>query len=147
LISIPPEVQIRSTIKSGSVYYFEEPSFSSSEPHYFIVLNHFPHKDEIILLAHSSSRIEKVKYRRRDLPPETLVEIGSPDYSCFTVDSIVDCNVIIVKQIEELSRRLALGKLKLKTEIDQHIVEKLRLGVLASPLVDEELKRLLVDPT
>jgi len=106
LISIPPEVQIRSTIKSGSVYYFEEASFASCEPHYFIVLNHFPHKDEIVLLVYSSSRIEKVKYRRRDLPPGTLVEIGPCDYPCFTMDSIVDCNVVMVKQIEQLTRRL-----------------------------------------
>ena len=98
-------------------------------------------------MVYSSSRIEKVRRRRRDLPPETLVEIEPGDYPCFLVDSIVDCNIVMVKQIEELTKRLQAGKLKMKTQIEQHIVEKLRLGVRASPLVDEELKRVLADPT
>jgi len=143
MVSIPPEVQIKSSIKPGSVYYFPEKSFSSQAPYYFIVLNYSPLTDEVLLLVCSSSQIEKVRRRRRHLPIETLVDIGNHEYSCFTVDSIVDCNNVFPKPIDELIRKRGLGELDLKGEMAIEIVEKLRAGVLASPLVNEELKDIL----
>jgi len=137
-------VQIRASIRSGSVYYFTEESFSSSEPHYFIVLNHTPATDEVLLLVCSSSRIESVRRRRRQVPKETLVEISHGEYPEFTVDSIIDCNSVITKNIEELVDKLKVRKLKFKTEIGIEIVRELRFGVLASPLVAEEIKDLLI---
>ena len=78
------------------------------------------------------------------MPVETLVDIRNHEYSCFTVDSIVDCNNVFSKPIDELIRKRELGELDLKGEMASEIVEKLRAGALASPLVDEELKDILI---
>ena len=88
MIDIPPEVQIKATIKPGSVYYFSEDTFFSDEPHYFIVINKNPQSDIVILLVCSSSQIRKTKFRRRGLPG-TLVEIRKEQYEEFTRDSII----------------------------------------------------------
>lgn len=142
-MDIPPDIRIKSTIKPGSVYYFVEDSFSSPEPHYFIVINRYPVPDNIVLLVCSSSQIEKVKRRRRFLPPETLVEIKESQYIGFTKDSIVDCNNVLPKTIEQLIQKLEQNELKLKMEIDICLVEKLRNAVNASPLIDKDIKKLL----
>lgn len=139
-MKIPPDIQIKSTIKTGSVYYFKEESFSSNEPHYFIVINKNPLIDDQILLVCCSSQIENVKKRRRDLS-ETLVEIDREQYCEFTANkTIVDCNIIIKKRIEEIVDKLKKGQLKRKNEIDKSIIEEIRIAVCRSPLVEEWLK-------
>jgi len=145
LIDVPPEVAIRATIRPGSVYYFTESSFSSSEPHYFIVININPHEDRVIFLVCASSQIEKVKLRQKMCPNETLIEISSSKYSNFHVDSIVDCNKVIEKTIDHLVEKLVQSKLKLKTEMDMNLVKQLRQGVLQSPLVENRIKESLRD--
>jgi hypothetical protein len=143
MIDIPPEVRIRSLIRTGSVYYFPEDTFSSTVRHFFIVLNSSPATDRVLLLVCSSSRIEAVKRRRRHQPSQTIVEIAKTEYADFTVNSIVDCNTIIPKTISELASKLNSRELLCKTVMDASIVEKLRQGVLVSPLVADEHKDLL----
>jgi len=143
LIDIPPESQIKSTIKPGSVYYFKEETLTSKEPHYFIVINNNPVVDKIILLVCASSRIMKVKQIRRHLP-KTLVEIKERDYPDFTKDSIVDCNYVLSKTIDDIVEKLSAGNLKLKREMDISIVENLREAVINSPVVDPEIIEMLV---
>ena len=143
MIDIPPESQIKSTIKPGSVYYFKEETLTSKEPHYFIVINNNPVVDKIILLVCASSRIMKVKQIRRHLP-KTLVEIKERDYPDFTKDSIVDCNYVLSKTIDDIVEKLSAGNLKLKREMDISIVENLREAVINSPVVDPEIIEMLV---
>jgi hypothetical protein len=142
MVEIPAAVQIRTTIRQGSVYYFCVESFSSDVPHFFIVLNHFPIRDETLLLVCASSQIEKVKWRRRGLTG-TVVEIRNVEYVDFTVDSIVDCNTVFVKGVDELISKLEMGNLKAKSCMDTTLVEKLRKAVLKSPLVEKSVKNIL----
>ena len=142
MIHISPDIQIRATIRPGSVYYFPEETFTSDEPHYFIVINQKPLADEIILLVCASSKIESVKRRRRDLPG-TVVVIKKDEYPEFTRDSIVDCNTVITKRIENLVVKLRQGQLRPKKEMDITIVDKLRKAVMRSPRVEGERKRLV----
>jgi len=145
LIKVPPEVAIRSTIRRGSVYYFPEDSFQSSEPHYFIVLNTNPLEDEAIFLVCASSKINKVKQHRSTCPYETLVEITPDQYAGFKVATIIDCNDVFEKSIDQLVDKLLKEELKLKSEMDISIVEQLREGVMSSPLVEHRIKALLQD--
>lgn len=66
---------LRLTLRPGSVYYFQERSFTSPEPHYFIVVNRQPLAGEILVLTVISSKVERVKRLRKELPG-TIVEIG-----------------------------------------------------------------------
>jgi len=145
LVDVPPEVAIKATIKSGSVYYFVEESFSSHEPHYFIVLNRTPIKDNVILLVCASSKIEKVTRRRLHCPSETLVSISPVQYAVFKYETIIDCNNVFEKPIDHLVDKLAQGKLRSEDEMAPILVANLREGVIASPLIEEYIKELLKD--
>ena len=142
MIKIPPEVQIKSTIKPGSVFYFPEDTFKSNEPHNFIVLNHKPISDDVILLVCSSSKVKKVKRRRRNLPSTTVV-IKKEQYAGFTENSIIDCNDVFDRSIRELVEKLEQGELKPKKEMDIALVKKLREAVDKSPLVSRQLQAIL----
>ncbi len=145
MIDIPPEVAIKSTIKLGSVYYYPENSFHSSEPHYFIVINIDPQKDKIIFLVCVSSQIEKSKNRRRTCPIETLVEISPDKYPGFKVNSIIDCNYVRETNVGQLVDKLLRKELQIKSEMNEALVRKLRAGVLSSPLIERRVKTLLQD--
>jgi len=147
MILIPPEVQIKASIRPGCVYYFSEESFTSTEPHFFIVLNHSPIDDSMLLLVCPSSRPDSVRRRRKHLPVQTLVEIRKEEYAGFTSDSIVDCNTVIEKTVGELVVKLSKGALKVKPDMDMGIIQKLREAVQASPMVAEEYKELLATST
>lgn len=140
---IPPEIKIKSTIQPGSVYYFEEETLNSPEPHYFIVININPQEDTVILLVCASSQIDKVLKRRRTCSVETLVKISPTQYADFKTDSIIDCNSVFERTVDQLVEKLLNNKLRLKTEMSIEIVNKLRLGVLASPLIEFRIKALL----
>ena len=52
----------------GSVYYFAERHLTSPEPHYFIVVNSDPLAQQVLLLSVVTSKVEKVKLRRKACP-------------------------------------------------------------------------------
>lgn len=143
---MPPqwsEPLLNLTLRGGSVYYLQHRELSSAEPHYFIVLNLTPTVDEFLVLAVSSSNVSGVRTRSRDLPPETLVEISPTDFADFTVPSIVDCNYWFRVTRQELLQKLQAGLAREQSQMPAPILARLRRGVLASPLVEDEVKQLL----
>ncbi len=133
------------TLRGGSVYYFQHRDLTSPEPHYFIVLNLDPCGDEFLVLAVSSSNIVGVHDRNSNLPTNTLVEITPAEYADFTRHSIVDCNHLFRKTKNELLEKLRGGVACEKSSMPSSIVDRLRQGVLASPLVEDSVKVLLRD--
>ena len=107
-----------------------------------MVINKDPPKGPFLLLVCSTSQIEKAIERRRNIA-NTLVKIGQTEYSTFTTESIVDCNKVFKKTIEEIIDRLQSNKLKLKPEMPIEIVNKLRRAVIASPVVENLIKKML----
>lgn len=143
MVKVPPEVAIRGTIRAGSVYYFPHESFSSPEPHYFVVINIDPTIDEVILLICASSKIASVKSQWRNCPDETLVVISPHQYSGFKSISILNCNYVIEQSIDQLVERLSNKQLKLKPEMSIELVKQLRQGVIISSTVSGRIKGLL----
>ena len=134
---VPSNVVIRGTIRPGSVYYFRHEDFlHSTDPHYFAVINIDPTIEQIILLVCAHSGKFKVSQRRAGLPPQTLVQVAPSQYPGFIHPSIFDCNKVYTDNLENLIQRLANKQLELKPELDMQIVEQLRQGVLASPLIE-----------
>lgn len=143
MIDISPDVQIRATLRPGSVFYFCEETHGTETPHYFVVLNHEPLADQVVVLACASSQVEKVR-RRTARFPGTLVEVTRNQYLDFTADvTAFDSGNILTKTVPDLVRRLASGELRLKSEMPADIVANLRAAVKASPTVDRKIKALL----
>jgi hypothetical protein len=144
-LDIPPDVKIRASIRTGSVYYFPYEMLHSSQAHYFVVLNIDPISEKVIILLCASSQIEKVKLRNKYNPPETIVQISREQYPDFTTDiTVFDCNnSVFLQNINALVERLSQNKLQLKKEMDHTLVEKLRQGVISSRQIPVNIKRQL----
>lgn len=134
-------LNIRLSLRQGTVYYMAERTLSSIEPHFFIVLNTNPLRDETLLLVMSSSQIDSVKRRRVKEPPSTVVEINQVDYADFTKDSVVDCNNVFSKSLLELCEQYQKKGIVSKSDIPPSILAKLTQGVLDSRIVSEVDKR------
>ncbi len=135
--------RIKSTIEAGSVYYYHEKSIDSPKQHNFVVINIDPPKDTLIFLVCSSTKINHFRKLRSNCPDETLVEITPTQYSGFSEKSIIDCNDIFQKGIDEIARMFSKNKLQIKPVMGLRLVRKLRQGVILSPLVANEIKTLL----
>lgn len=145
-MDIPPSIHILATIRTGSVYYFEEEELLSDEPHYFVVLNQNPRTEEFLVLVCASSQVEKRKQiiQRLGFPQETLVLVLSSEYPIFSKDTVIDCNRVFEKTSQTLIEKLEQNKLKVCTEVmSDTILQKLIIGVLASSQISEKIKHLL----
>ncbi len=131
---------LRLTLRGGNVYYLQHRAMTSVEPHYFVVLNLDPLGDELLIMLVASSKIDKVKWRNRNLPEVTLVEIEHSEYREFSVPSIIDCNRCFRFSKHELLQKLQQQVAIEKTSMPPDIIEKIRAGVIASPLVEFEVK-------
>lgn len=134
---------IKSTITAGSVYYFHEESIDSPKQHNFIVINVDPSKDTLIFLVCSSTQIEYFRKLRKNCPGKTLVEITPIQYSGFSERSIIDCNHIFPKNIDEIARMLSKNKLQTKPVMGLRLVKKLRQGVVLSNQISNQIRALL----
>jgi hypothetical protein len=129
--------EIRLSLRSGTVYYMEDRALTSVQPHYFIVVNADPLADEVLLLTVASSQIDAVKRRRAKEPVSTVVEISEHDYAEFTKASIIDCNQVFTKSLQDLCEQWRRKEIVSKWDVPKEILAKLQQGVLDSRLVSE----------
>lgn len=138
------DVNIKSTVQSGSVFLFNEDSLGSDKNHYFIVLNHQPLSDELLLLVWARTLSEKVyiHIELSGLPYNTFVDITGK-YNWSKKPTIIDCNKLIEKSIDILINKFEENKLTMIGQIDKNILVKLREGAINSPLVEGHIKKKL----
>lgn len=145
---IPPEVQVHATLQTGSVYYFAEdsPKFTSTEPHYFVVVNQDPRTEEFLILVCASSQVTKTQDRIQNLgyPEETLVLLTPDDYELFTKDTVINCNTVFQKSIQEIIEKGNQGNLRVcRALMPPAIVAQLQQGIQASPRIERKIKKML----
>jgi len=142
LIDIPPEKRLKTTIKSGSVYWFSEDNIKP-KPHYLVVINHKPKTDENIILVKGSSQVEKIKKRKRYLSPKkTCVIVKKEEYSDFTDNTIFDCNRVYPYTQSEITQITKKPYFKFKPDMNEDIVDRLRDAVYESPCIENFIKEL-----
>ena len=134
------EAMLRLTLRAGSGYYLQHRVLSSAEPHYFVVLNQQPHDDNFLVFAVASSRVEGVRRRSQNMPAETLVDISPAEYPEFKVPSIVDCNHWFLVTRQELLQKLQANLASEKRPLPDALLARLRKGMLASELIEDEIK-------
>ena len=143
---MPPQwndALLRLTLRGGAVYYLKHRSMTSPEPHYFVVLNLDPIGDEFLVMLVASSKVENVIHRNRNLPKETLVRIDPAEYSEFSKPSIIDCNRYLRIGKQELLQKLQQQFAHEKSQMPTVILDKLRTGIAASPLIESEIKDMI----
>jgi len=135
-------MELRLGLRAGSVYYFQSRELSSGEPHYFIVVNRDPITTNLLLLTIVTSKVDKVRIRNRERP-HTVVEISPKEYDEFKVLSAVDCNVVLEKSLSELAGLVRRKEVRYHKDLSPEIFARIKTAILASALVEDELKLLL----
>ncbi|MCK4981915.1 MAG: hypothetical protein KAS17_03275, partial [Victivallaceae bacterium] len=108
-------------LRQGTVYYFQHRDLKSAESHYFVVINPNPLNNHLLVLGVFSSQIESTKLRRRNLPPDTLVEISPQEYTELDLDSIIDCNSPIYIQMEQLVEKINRKEVRYHSDLSKEL--------------------------
>lgn len=142
----PVPLELRLSLREGSVFYFQERKLSSAEPHFHIIVND-PLSQQVLLLTVVSSKIEKVKFRRRDCL-NTVVELSPRDLPrILTEPSIVDCNDLTRITLDDFSERWTRKEIQaFEEDLPIPLRQALRSAIHASEIVADELKALVTMP-
>jgi len=133
-------LEIRLSLRPGTVYYMAERHLTSVQPHYFIVVNRDPLGEELLLLAVYSSQVENVKRRRSREDGSTVVEISASEYVEFTKETVIDCNQVFTKSLQDLCAQWSRKEVVAKQDLPGDLLKAVQKGVLASRLVSEKDK-------
>jgi hypothetical protein len=136
-------IDLRLSLREGSVFYFQERTLSSAEAHFHIVVNN-PLVQQVLLLTVVTSKIEKVRYWRRDCL-ETLVELAPADLpKILTRPSIVDCNRLIRIPLDEFCERWTRKEINsFDKDLPLFLRRALRKAIHSSRIVPDEIKALV----
>jgi hypothetical protein len=135
-------LEIRLTLRAGSVYYFVDRSLTSPEPHYFVVANSKPLEQELVLLGVITSNVAWIKRLRRNLPG-TTIEIDPKKYDELAVVSIVDCNDVKLRTLAELVEKIQRKEVRHHKDVPKDVLAAIQAGIKASPIVDDDKKKLI----
>ena len=140
------DLKLRLSLREGSIYYFEERSLKSPQPHYFIVVNSDPLTQHVLVLGVVTSQVESVKLRRKTCP-ETLVELSPHLFNILKKASIVDCNDLKPIPLAEFSARFVRKEIHyFEKDLPAALRKALRKAIHASKIVPAEMKGLVATP-
>lgn len=92
----------------------------------------------------STTKIQERKLLRKH-SPGTLVEINKGQYEGFSKNSIVDCNDVYHKTVDQITNKFKSGDLTIKPEMKMSIIDELRNAVCNSPVPDPDIIDLLTE--
>lgn len=140
-------LDLRLSLREGSIFYLQDRKLTSPEPHFHIVVNADPLGQEVLLLSVVTSKVEKVKFRCRDRL-HTIVEMTPADLpEVLTKDSIVDCNELTRVSLEEFCERWTRKEIKIfGTDLPETLRRIVRGAIHASDILADELKALVALP-
>ena len=129
-------------IQEKKVYYFSNNDLNTAIPHSYICLKRTP--DDLLVLSCCTSKFETIRkfVETRNLPYETLVWLEADDI-IFTKDTYINCNQYFEKTVEEFKDLYENGRIEFRGEISDSHFEQIIYGLIASPLIDEEIKDIL----
>ena len=147
-MDIPLKVRIPLSIAQGCVFNFHidfDGSNRKSGNRYFVVMNCNPKTDKILVMLTSTTQIEKRKefIKKASISEKTLIEVSPKEYPTFVTESAFNCNDIHEVNIEDLIRKIENNGSMNYPKIPEQILKKLIAGVKESPLVTEEVKKML----
>ncbi len=143
--ALTPQQSLALTIKQGAVYYFTSSQLSSSEPHYFVVLNKSPIDDPIVLLGVATTKVRKKLewVNKVGLPTNTIVIVRQGKSAVFSKETAFNCNQPTEMLATDFFDKCKFELFEYKGEIEQDILVEVIHAVQGSPMVTERIKELL----
>jgi hypothetical protein len=147
MIKITSRQRVLSTICPGCVFFYKTTNvgYITEVPHYYIVVNRDPLVDSVIYLCWISHEVGKIKKMRSPkFFSGTLIEISPSEYNILNVPSIIDCNRIERRSIEEIINKHEKGMLQFKQNLPNGFIERIWDAIQLSPVVINEAKDSLI---
>jgi hypothetical protein len=143
VIDITGETTLRFSLKQGNVFHFVDESFSE-KTHLFIVINRLPETDNVIYFVSCTSKVDFQRRRRRNHPPETLIEIDPTDCKQLTLKTAINCNDVKKRAKDDLVERVNERTISFsRSPVPDAIMKRIIEGVKASNIVEEKIKKLI----
>lgn len=147
MIRITSRQRVLSTICPGCVFFYKTINigYVTEAPHYYIVVNRTPLTDSTIYLCWISHEVGKIKkLRSPNFFNGTLIEISPAEYNVLNVPSIIDCNRIEGRSLEEIINKHEKGMLHFKQNLPNGFIERIWDAIQLSPAVKDEVKDKLI---
>jgi hypothetical protein len=147
-MDIPTKVRVPLSIEQGSVFNFRidfnEPGRKSGN-RYFVVINRNPKTDKTLVMITPTTQIEKrIEFvRKTKISEKTIVVISPKEYCAFKTESAFNCNDVFEVNMEDLIRKIEDGGSMNYPKISDPIIKKIIAGINESPIVTEEIKKLI----
>ena len=145
-----PEFKLESSLKRGVVYKLRlenDPTFSSSAPHWWVVLNKDPKSNEIIIASCATSRsTPRVRANNSQFPERynnSIVEVEIGGYVEFRETTLIDCNNIRKFSKGDLVQMVKNKKLEICKEVSEILLNSIIVAARSSPTVDSSVLTLL----
>ena len=135
-------LELKLGLRAGSVFYFQAREMLSAQPHFFVVVNSNPLRDELLLLTVFTSQIDKVRQRNRERP-ETVVEFGPADFAPLDQPTAVDANVIVRRSLSEMVDLVRRKEIGYHPDLSLDLLSRIRTALLSSPVIEDEDKDLI----
>lgn len=137
-MDIPREASVQFTLSPGAAYLLAIDGIPKQ--HYFVVLNYNPQTDEAILLVNATTGFENEAFYviGKKLPHETLVCVKKGASKILPENSTFNCNSYKAYTYNEFIGGGGISRLRYMGVIETSILEELRNGFLASPLVKKK---------
>lgn len=145
-MKVPTETFLRN-VAEGKVYYFSSSRIQTAVAHYFICVKRTP--QDFLILSCCTSQFETIErfVESRRLPNETLVAINEHDENNpFTKPTFINCNEYFLYTLEEFRKKYESETIDFSGEISEISYEEIVRSILASPLIEQEIKEELPDP-
>lgn len=134
------------SLKQGSIFRLKgDTPFESEDYHIFIVLNHSPQPNEMLLLVNGTSKVEKKKailskIYHTDVENTTVV-LEANSYSFITKPTIIDCNDVKMVDLNTINFNSNDIKPITSDELSEEDINKIISATLNSSAVSENIKQ------
>ena len=145
MIGILDDAFFETTLKVGTVYYYESPRLiHTTEPHYWLII-HKVDSESIIVGCTTTQKEKRIKYlEKTGLPESTLVFIKPNRDNGLKQESLVDCNTnCFIETKDDLKNIRRKSGIEIKGKVAESIIEQLRQGIRDSPVLTQEIKDML----
>ena len=152
-MELPPELIVQH-INEICILHFKDSAHDEDAPaHYYLTIPVNNNADFVLSIITSQAEKRREYYLRANLPSaiQSLVQVSHSDLSFLNPNkaSLIECNQAILLSKNQLIRRISrehnFSVICRSGNISASLVKKVREAVMASPLVKENIKKLLAD--
>ncbi len=140
---LPAELQLR----RGAVFRMMHQYRAEGEKYrFFIVLNHDPQSDRLIILTTTTTQLERLEreYGTGDAAP--LVYIHHSDYPDIERFCVVDCHALDLREKSILASQLQSRDHQFLRPLPDHLLEKIVDKIAIDKTIPASVKCLIVKP-